>query len=758
MSRALSREGFSPAHGASSTISPSLGFSPKNDSSLRRNHAWNEVLEICKKGFGNKMSSMGDEILQQVRVELQQNASAVRHEVESMFRMHAAQEDAKFSELSRGIQKVADVAECGLLKSVGSSSIDLSPMLDEFRSNEIHRAENDRKFHQQIKDEVSGINENFLTLTKRSQLGEEKVHELTSRMLELETQLATLSDFQSALSSKSDKLAVEIKKAEFDRHSQGTSLSDKLDALSSQIKSTGQDQRISREVAGVTSEVKKTCNIVLNEIGKIQQALHLDFVQRREAEEAEQEMKAFEKMNLGIPDFIAMFRENDNFVTKVAATTGLPEYELRELGDESLLKWFVQMDTDRSGTLDFKEFIDGINQIVKARAEPGATPQKRVREFSVQTDAADLLNKATQIEPRMLGAEKVRNAKSVRKPDKSEPPKKAAFADAEGLKKKARAALISKPVYNVFNCYHKNGVCQKIAKHSYFENCTMAFVCLNAVWLAVDTDNNPAPFLTSAEPIFVVAENLFCFYFFAELLIRFLAFEYKVNALKDSWFIFDLVLVLLMTAETWIAPLVITALDLDVTSGGMIDISTVKLVKLVKIMRLSRLAKLLRMMPELVIIMKGIGFASRSVSVFLLFWIVIIYMFAILLTELTREFDIGQQHFPGVLPSMNTLLLAGVIPDQTRIVNDLGDASWYLWPIIVAFVLLCSLTIMYMLVGVLVDVVGVIAASEKEAMTVQFIASSLRQLMQDHYECRCGYHRTDGHAGHDLRGCREDWR
>jgi len=182
--------------------------------------------------------------------------------------------------------------------------------------------------------------------------------------------------------------------------------------------------------------------------------------------------------------------------------------------------------------------------------------------------------------------------------------------------------------------------------------------------------------------------------------------------------------------ETWILPLILLGLRSD-TAKPVFDVSMLRMIRMVKLIRISRITRFLRAIPELVIILKAIGFAARSVFVFVLFWIIVIYMFAILLTELTREYDVGTERFPSVARSMNTLLLAGVIPDQTAIVNEMGDSVWYLWPIIVAFVLLCSLTIMYMLVGVLVDVVGMIASSEKEAMTVQFVASSLRAYMED---------------------------
>eukprot|EP00930_Biecheleria_cincta_P090010 TRINITY_DN7936_c0_g1_i1.p1 TRINITY_DN7936_c0_g1~~TRINITY_DN7936_c0_g1_i1.p1 ORF type:complete len:868 (+),score=190.93 TRINITY_DN7936_c0_g1_i1:7-2610(+) len=742
MDRELSRDGLSSSHGFST--SQMGGASP------RRNQAWNEVLEICKKGFGNKLGSMGDEILQKVRVELQQNAVAVRQDVKNMFVQHSSQEDLKFSELSRSIQKITEVAECSLLSSVGGgSNVDIGPMLDEFRTNEINRSEVDRRFHQQIKEEVANVNDNFQKLTKRTELGEDRVRQLASRMLDLETHLVSVSDAQSALFSKSDKLAEEIRKADVERQHQGDQLAEKLDDLLKQQPGAGEQQRVVKEVWGVTSAVTKNCNGILNEIGKIQKALHLDFVQRQEEAEAEEQMKAFERMNLSIPEFIHTFRTNDQFVTKVSLTTGIPEFELTQFGDEELQRWFVEMDSDGSGTLDFKEFIDGIRAIIKKKTK--SSGQKRVREIWTQTEAVEGSSKWTQTDARMTAERKVKRSATVlgsngssKKSMREDEPSAKAFADADVLKKKARAALISKPAYNVAAFYKDKGFCQWIARSQYFEYVTLLVVCLNAVWLAIDIDTNPAPFITDAEMGYVLAENLFCTYFFVELCVRFASFERKVQCLQDFWFAFDLLLIVLMVSETWLAPIVITAAKIDVTSGGIVDISFVKLLKLVKIMRLSRLAKLLRTVPELVIIMKGIGFAARSVFVFVLFWMVVIYMFAILLTELTRDLDIGADRFPTVTKSMNTLLLAGVIPDQTGLVNEMGDSVWYLWPIIVCFVLLCSLTIMYMLVGVLVDVVGMIASSEKEAMTVQYVASSLRELMEElGYELDAGIPRDE---------------
>jgi len=88
-------------------------------------------------------------------------------------------------------------------------------------------------------------------------------------------------------------------------------------------------------------------------------------------EALQKEMKAFEKMNLSIPEFIKLFRTNDNLVNKLAITTSIPAIELKCFEDDQIREWFIEMDTDKSGTLDFKEFIEGILKL-KSGERPGS--------------------------------------------------------------------------------------------------------------------------------------------------------------------------------------------------------------------------------------------------------------------------------------------------------------------------------------------------------------------------------------------------
>lgn len=78
---------------------------------------------------------------------------------------------------------------------------------------------------------------------------------------------------------------------------------------------------------------------------------------------AAEEMKSFEKMNLPVQEFVQTFRSNVDLVMKVSKTTGIPYGDLKALDNATLTGWFHQMDTDKSGTLDFAEFIEGLMKI-----------------------------------------------------------------------------------------------------------------------------------------------------------------------------------------------------------------------------------------------------------------------------------------------------------------------------------------------------------------------------------------------------------
>ncbi|CAE7347601.1 Scn4a [Symbiodinium pilosum] len=492
--------------------------------------------------------------------------------------------------------------------------------------------------------------------------------------------------------------------------------------------------------------------MVLSEIGKIQQALHLDFIQMAEFVKEEKEQKrpsipatATEATCVEAPPEPKLVEEKPRPMPSGAQSmsVGHVASEKAESTRRSL-KHSSTAPTDKDDALQMSMSADLV-YAKRGSVGPGTSSEnaisakkhKRVREFWSQTEPEPLESTAVQTDPVKFQTQRGRRSthpageKTPPAPKpKPKPKPQRVFQDAEAMKQKARQARV-KPQYNVFDRYYKTGCAQFVAKHWLFEYMTLFVVCLNTVWIAIDTDLNQFSIITNAPIEFQVAENFFCGYFFAELLIRFCAFQFKRHCLQDYWFIFDLFLVVLMVAETWILPLVFHLLGFkEEDLEGTVNTDLLRILRLVRILRLSRMAKLLRAVPELVIIIKGIGFAARSVIVFFMLWTMIIYVFAILLRQLTQSYDVGAKYFSSVSHSMMTLFLSGIVPNQANIINEMGVASWVFWLILVCFVLLASVTIMYMLVGVLVEVMTVISATEKEGMTVSYVASTLRQLMQ----------------------------
>lgn len=312
-------------------------------------------------------------------------------------------------------------------------------------------------------------------------------------------------------------------------------------------------------------------------------------------------------------------------------------------------------------------------------------------------------------------------------------PPKAVFADAAAMKEKLRLA-IGKPEYNVADFYHEHGFWQGVARSVLFENVTLAVIGINAMWIAVDTDFNEADVLVEADLIYQVAENLFCIYFAFEWFVRFMAFKRKRDGLRDAWFVFDSALVAMMVLETWVFSLFVL-IGGGSSGGGVGNAGVLKLFRLVRLSRMARMARLLRAMPELMVMIKGMASAMRSVFFTLCLLGCIVYLFAIAFVQLMgprgalEQTKVGNELFPDVLTAMNNLLLGGTMPDSADLVNDVGEAHPVMRLLILMFILLASLTVMNMLVGVLCEVVCVVSAVEKEQLLVNFVKTQLMHLL-----------------------------
>lgn len=163
--------------------------------------------------------------------------------------------------------------------------------------------------------------------------------------------------------------------------------------------------------------------------------------------------------------------------------------------------------------------------------------------------------------------------------------------------------------------------------------------------------------------------------------------------------------------------------------GGMGGASFLRLFRLVRLTRMARMARLLKAMPELMILIKGMVAASRSVCLTLVLMIAIIYFFSILFKQLTFGTPLGDQYFKSIPDAMSSLLLRGTLPDLADIVEDAGAQSYFLAFLLLIFILLVSLTVMNMLIGVLCEVVSVVAAVEREQMHVTVVKTNMQRVL-----------------------------
>eukprot|EP00930_Biecheleria_cincta_P023494 TRINITY_DN16973_c0_g1_i2.p1 TRINITY_DN16973_c0_g1~~TRINITY_DN16973_c0_g1_i2.p1 ORF type:complete len:866 (+),score=188.98 TRINITY_DN16973_c0_g1_i2:36-2600(+) len=672
---------------------------PESPRQRQQPNAWYEVLELCKKGFAQKMETLTKEIVHDVRQELFGAVSTLRDEVKDIM-------TARESPLAVTVRALTEKVTL-LEHTLSTSGVDLAPVVALIGNNKQELESSVAELRNSISGMSQVSNQIHMTGIDASHMLERVEIQLTrleQKAESSESKLEEVCEVQESLRTAASSIAKDLQcvlELESRHHSHleiilTSQVADPMEEVKKQVQNMDVGS-LQQNIDSHRRQINSDMRTVLAEIARIQQAMQLDFVQVV----TQQVSKAMED--------------------KPGTSTSMRQTS--KLTDDS--KEDLTQDDAKDDAKDFKHMA--------ARGYTHATltmlARSRVREFCSQTDPIADNHVWTQTDANMFVERKDEKKKKVdRKKTTLDDVGKSGMGNAEKLAQKAKEASM-KPPYDVFDFYKTSGCVQAIAKSTWFENGTLCVVFTNALWMAFETDNNKAPLLHQADPFFQVVENSFCAYFFVELCIRFAAFERKFNCLQDFWFVFDTILAALYVTETWIVTIIILSLNVNVGLDASTT-SVFRLVRLIKLLKLSRLAKILRMFPEIVTISKGIGFASRSVLIFFVFWVVIVYVFAILCRALTDEVDVGKIYFSSVYASMNTLLLQGLFPESLKMLNEFTADLWYLWPIMVSYLLLVSITVMYMLVGVLVQVVGVVSNVEREALTVSYVANEVRDELE----------------------------
>merc|ERR1719335_2181388 len=110
--------------------------------------------------------------------------------------------------------------------------------------------------------------------------------------------------------------------------------------------------------------------------------------------------------------------------------------------------------------------------------------------------------------------------------------------------------------------------------------------------------------------------------------------------------------------ETWVLLIVMAA------AGGAPSMGGTSILRLFRLLRLSRLMRMLKSLPELMILIKGMVTAMKSVCYVMGLLVIITYVFAIAFTQLSAGTDYGVDYFDNVALSMYSLLIYGTFLDD----------------------------------------------------------------------------------------------
>lgn len=278
--------------------------------------------------------------------------------------------------------------------------------------------------------------------------------------------------------------------------------------------------------------------------------------------------------------------------------------------------------------------------------------------------------------------------------------------------------------------YKRSGFCHELLSSTKFEFLTIAVIVLNTIWLGVDMELNTSTMLVDSHWGFVVVENFFAIYFTFEIVLRLGSFVHWSGCLRDKWFLFDAALVILVVFDVWLVTFIL-AITGSGNSALTDNAAVLRVGRMLRILRTARMSRLLFMIPELVILVKGMLVALRSVFFTLMLLFMLTYGFAICFTQAAKDTELEKTYFSDVGSSMSTLVLDIILPDKKPIVSALAAVHWTYTFGSLIYILLGSLTIMNMLLGILVDVVTTVSGAETELNEIDFARRTLLNLIHD---------------------------
>ncbi|CAJ1381399.1 unnamed protein product [Effrenium voratum] len=172
----------------------------------------------------------------------------------------------------------------------------------------------------------------------------------------------------------------------------------------------------------------------------------------------------------------------------------------------------------------------------------------------------------------------------------------------------------------------------QIVKSPWFDKCCAILICLNALTIGLEVELVAYGLAPSGSTGFRIIQVAFCVLFAAELAMRMAAFRMRflTDRIDKPWNIFDTIIVSLSTVE-----LVLTMIFQDSTA-------TLSVVRFARIIRVARIIRMTRFLRQLRTLVYTILHTLSSLCWTALVMLIIIYLFAVSITESSLEFSLRQ--------------------------------------------------------------------------------------------------------------------
>ena len=218
----------------------------------------------------------------------------------------------------------------------------------------------------------------------------------------------------------------------------------------------------------------------------------------------------------------------------------------------------------------------------------------------------------------------------------------------------------------------------KIKDSSLFQIVVTAVILLSSVIVGIGTYSFTDDLFISTLNILDIFITIF---FVFEILIRFFAEKNKVDFFKDSWNIFDSVIVVS---------------SLIPTAGTSVMV--------LRLLRLARLLRVISFIPELRFVIEAlIESLKKSVYVLILIFI-LLYIYAVAGVILFETIEGGR--FEELGEALLSLVQIMTLSSWESLMLPITDVYPYAWMYFVSFVIFSSIIVLNLFVAILVDVVA----------------------------------------------------